>query len=79
MPIIVRSCLFEAAKLTKNDDPNKYGYSRYGIGFKACSQFWYSDGMWGENVAILVLIIVLLCIFVINENIDILILDKGLR
>ena len=52
MTVIVRSCLFEAAKLTKNDDANKYGYSRYGIGFKACSQFWYSDGMWGENVAI---------------------------
>ena len=39
MTVIVRSCLFEAAKLTKNDDANKYGYSRYGIGFKACSQF----------------------------------------
>ena len=52
MTIIVHSCLFEAAKLTKNDDASKYGYSRYGIEFKARSHFWYSDDMLGENVAI---------------------------
>ena len=26
-------------KVTKNVDPDKYGYSGYGIGFDACSQF----------------------------------------
>ena len=37
-------------KLTKNVDPDKYGYSGYGIGFDAPSQFLWSDSEWGKNV-----------------------------
>ena len=39
-------------KLTKNADPNKYGYSGYEIGFDALSQFLLPDGSWGKNVII---------------------------
>ena len=39
-------------KLTKNADHNKYGYSRYGTGFHARSQFSLPDGSWGKNVII---------------------------
>ena len=46
------NCLFEAAKLTKNADPDKYGYNGYGIGFNVCSQFSWSDGSWDKNVFI---------------------------
>ena len=33
------NCLFGAAKLTKNADPDQYTYSSYGIEFDARSQF----------------------------------------
>ena len=46
------NCLFRAVKLTMNADPDKYGYSCYGTGLDACSQFLWSDGSWGKNVAI---------------------------
>ena len=36
-------------KLTENADSDKYGYSRCGIGFDACSQFSLNSG-WGKNV-----------------------------
>ena len=39
-------------KLIKNANPNKYGYSSYGIGFDARSQFSLPDGSWGKNVII---------------------------
>ena len=45
-------CLFGTAKLTKNPDPNKYGYSGYGTGFDARSEFSLPDGNWGKNVII---------------------------
>ena len=32
-------CMFGAVKLTKNADPDKYGYSGYGIGFDASSHY----------------------------------------
>ena len=32
----LHDCLFEAVKLTKNADPDKYGKSGYSIGFDAC-------------------------------------------
>ena len=32
-------CLFEAVKLTKTADPDKYGFIGYGIGIDARSQF----------------------------------------
>ena len=33
----LQECLFEAVKLTKNNDPHKYSYFVYGIGFYSCS------------------------------------------
>ena len=39
-------------KLTKNADPDKYGYSGYGITFDSRSQFSWSDDFWGKNVII---------------------------
>ena len=35
--------VFGAVKLTKNADLDKYGYSGYGIGFDARSQFPWSN------------------------------------
>ena len=37
--VTVDKCLFGAMKLTKKTDPDRYGYSGYGIGFDARSQF----------------------------------------
>ena len=42
------SCLFGAVKLTKKVDPDKYGYSSYGTGFHARSQFAWPDSEWGK-------------------------------
>ena len=39
-------------KLTKNADPDKYGYSGNDIGFYARSQFSLSNDKWGKNVVI---------------------------
>ena len=36
--------------LTNNTDPDKYGYSGYGIEFDTRSQFSIPDGEWGRNV-----------------------------
>ena len=47
------NCLFGAVKLTKNDDPDNYGYNGYGIGFDSCSKSKFSwGGEWGKNVVI---------------------------
>ena len=46
------NCLFEAVKVTKNVDPDKYKYSGYCIEFDSCSQFSWSDGSDGKNVII---------------------------
>ena len=35
----LHNCLFGAMKLTKNVNPDKYGYSGYGTGFEALSEF----------------------------------------
>ena len=43
--------LFRAVKLTKNADPDKYGYSGYGIGFDAHSSFSV-NGEWDKNFII---------------------------
>ena len=37
--IILDDCLLGAAKLTKNADPDNYGYHGYGFGFDAPSKF----------------------------------------
>ena len=63
--------LFGAAKLIKNADPNKNGYSGYEIRFDAHSQFSCTDGSWGKNVVLfLELIIVLLCKLIIKTKIS---------
>ena len=47
-----KHCLFEAAKLIKNADPDKYKYSGYGIGFDLHLEFSLSDGSMGKNVIV---------------------------
>ena len=37
---MLANCLFGALKLTKNTDPDKYGYSGSGIGFDAVYHFY---------------------------------------
>ena len=44
--------LIGIVKITKKDNPDKYGYSGFGIGFDACSQFSLSIGAWGKNVIV---------------------------
>ena len=44
--------MFEAVKLTKNADLDKYRFRGYGFGFDSCFQFSLSDGSWGKNVII---------------------------
>ena len=46
------NCLFGAVKLTKNNNPDKYEYSDYDIGFDERLQFSLPDGSSGENVII---------------------------
>ena len=41
--------LLGAVKLTKNSNPEKFGYSGYGIGFDARSSFPV-NGKWGKNI-----------------------------
>ena len=41
---------YRAVKLTNNTDPDKYGYSGYGIEFDTRSQFSLLNGKWGRNV-----------------------------
>ena len=36
--------------MTKNNDPNKYGYSRYGIAFDVRLIFLLANGEFGVNV-----------------------------
>lgn len=48
------NCLFGAAKLTKNVDPNKYSYSGYGNGFDVHRNVSLSNGdKFGKNTIIL--------------------------
>ena len=49
---ILGGCLVQAMKLTENFDRDKYGYTCYGIGFDAHSQFSLPTGEWGKNVVI---------------------------
>ena len=44
--------MFEAVKLTKNAEPDKYRYCSYVLEFYSFSQFSWSDGGWGKNVII---------------------------
>ena len=46
------NCLFGAAKLTKNSDPDKYTYLGCGVGFDSRSLFLFSNFDFGKNVII---------------------------
>ena len=48
--LYIRWLLYRAVKLTNNTDPDKYGYSGYGIEFDTRSQFLLLNGKWGRNV-----------------------------
>ena len=48
----LENCLFGAAKLTKNADIDKYGYSGYGIGFDRHGSFWFPGAGLGRKVII---------------------------
>ena len=48
----LKDCLFGAVKLIKNANPNKYSYSRYGIGFDSRSFFSIPTFDWGKSVII---------------------------
>ena len=47
---VISNCLFGAMKLTKNAYPDKLGYSNYGIGFDAISQFSWKNSRRDETV-----------------------------
>ena len=49
---ILESCLFGAAKFTKNADIGKYKHSGYGIGFDARGTFSFPNSSFGQNVTI---------------------------
>ena len=42
--------MFGTVKLTKNANPDKYSYWRYGIGFDSRSLFLFPNFNWGQNV-----------------------------
>ena len=48
----LKDSLFEAVKVTKNADPDKYVYTGYGIGFDSRSEFSLPGGSMGKNVII---------------------------
>ena len=48
----LKNCLFGAVTFTKKADFDKYGYSRYGIGFDRRSSFSFPGGGFGQNVLI---------------------------
>ena len=45
----LENCLFGSVKLTKNADTDKYGYSRYGIGFDRNTTFSVGNES-GKNI-----------------------------
>ena len=45
-----KNCLFGAVTLIKNADIDKYGYSRYGIGFDRKSSFSFPGSGFGQNL-----------------------------
>ena len=47
-----KDCFFGAVKLTKNDDPDRYSYSGYCIGFSSYSLFSLPSIYWGNNAII---------------------------
>ena len=64
-------------KLTKNYNPDKYGYSGYDIGIDVCSQFTLTDRTRGDNVIIFG-VDNSSSVHVDNKNMDIVALGEGL-
>ena len=64
----LKYCLFGGVKLAKNADPDKYVYSRYGIGFNSCSEFSLLDGGVGKMFLFFKLIRPHLCILIIKKR-----------
>ena len=50
----LKTCLFGAAKMAKNNDIDQYEYSCYGIGFDSKGTFSHPSGTTGANVIIFV-------------------------
>ena len=48
----LKNCLFGAVTLTKNADIDRYGYSRYGMGFNRRGSFSFPGGGFGKNILI---------------------------
>ena len=48
----LHNCLFRFSKPTKNIDPDKHKYSRYGVIFGFRSEFSFTDESLGKNVII---------------------------
>ena len=44
--------MFDAVKITENDDPDIYVYTGYGIGFDLRSEFSLPNDSMGKNVII---------------------------
>ena len=72
----LKDCLFWAAKLTKNANPNKYFYSGCGIGFDSRSLFSIPNFNWVTN-AIIFGLDMSSSVRANNKSKDILILGKG--
>ena len=72
----LKECLFGNVKITKNTDPDKYNYSRYGIVFDSRSLFSVPNFDWGKNVIIFG-VDMSSSMHTDNKNKDILILCNG--
>ena len=72
----LENCLFGAVSLTKNADIDKYGYSRYRIGFDRHGSFTFPVTVLGRNVIIFG-VEMSSSTKIDNKEKDILILDKG--
>ena len=46
---ILNNCLFGSVKLTKNADLDKYKYSNHRTGFNSCSEFLFTDRIYGKK------------------------------
>ena len=67
--------MFGAVKITKNADPDKCSYSRYGTELDSCSLFSIPHFNWGENTIIFE-VDMSSSVHIDNKNKDILILGK---